>query len=77
MRGNPPLCVGGLAEALGVELLPLLLLLHRQLLALVRRGEDVEEGVHAVWGDDEPCGGGKEESHQDVEDINQRQKPSE
>lgn len=38
----PKLCVGGLAETLGVELLPFLQLLHGELLALVRRREFVD-----------------------------------
>jgi len=67
------LCGGGVAEALGVELLPLVLLLHGQLLALVRRGQDVEKGGHAVRGDDQPCGrkrGRERKRHQDVGLIN-------
>lgn len=64
---RPGLCVGGVAEALRVELLPLLLLLHGELLALVRRGQLVDERRHAVRWNDQSCGGETGLSPQDVQ----------
>ena len=44
--------VGCVADALWVQLLPHLLLLHCQLLRLVGRGQDVGQGSHTVrWND--------------------------
>lgn len=46
-------CVVEVGDALGVVLLPDLLLLHCELLRLVRRGQEVHEGGHTICRNDQ------------------------
>lgn len=56
VRSGPAiLCVGRLAKALGVKLLPLLLLQHSKLLGLVWWRQDVGQGGNAVCWNDQAC----------------------